>query len=303
MSGAHAQSAQSSPSSTVPNVATWGFDPEGAKGDFARLLPMSPLARTAFNEVVRKFCDLPDALRHARRFIHFEPIDSPDAESSADETPDNETNVPQWCGYYRLNLEIPPNNPNLGWVVGSSRRSLDQKDVDLLLTAEPLRHHVRGRHARFNHNRETGVLLVFADNWMTVANGKVELQNTAFAVCEKTGLMFGDLSYTIELTDIGPETYQRQLRAAYPAEQQPGPVLPEFLTPTPTPSLRSYAENTYFIAPARTGGVSSTVSHAYVMSTGASVAMKKMKRAPNNFTSIKNEVEMLKSINHVRLPP
>lgn len=302
MLGAHSLSTQCSPSSTIPDVATWGFDPKGAKGDFARLIPMSPLARTAFNEVVRNLCGRPDALRHARRFIHFEPVDSPDGESSADETAKEETNTQQWCGYYRLNLDIPPNKPNLGWVVGSSRRTLDEKDVDLLLAAEPLQHHVRGRHARFNHNRETGVLLLFADTWMTVVNGKVELRNTAFAVCEKTGLMFGDLSYTIELTDLDPETYQRQLKDAYPAGRQPGPVLPKFLTPTPTPSLRASAENKYFIAPARTGGVSSTVSHAYVMSTGTSVAMKKMKRAPNNFASIKNEVEMLRSINHVRPP-
>lgn len=224
---------------------------------------MSPLARTAFNDVARKLCDLPDALRHARRFIHFELIDSPDCESSADETP-KETNKQQWCGYYRLNLDIPPDNPNLGWVVGSSRRNLSERDVDLLLTAEPHQHKVRGRHARFNHNRETGVLLVFADTWTTVVNGKVELRNTAFAVCEKTGLMFGDLSYIIELTNLDPETYQRQLKDTYPAGQQPGPILPEFLTPTPTPSLRASAGNKYFIAPARTGGVSSTVSHAYV---------------------------------------
>lgn len=234
--------------------------------------------------------------------LHFEPVDPLDNESSvddADETPKKETTIERWCRYYRLNLSILPNNPNLGWVVGSSRANLHEKDVDLLLTAEPLQHHVRGRHARFNHNRETGVLLISVDTWMIVINGKVELRNAAFAVCEKTGLMFGDLSYTIELTDIDQETYQRQLKDVYPAGRQPGPILPAFLTPTPTPPLRVSAEKKYFKAPARTGGVSSTVSHAFVMSTGASVAMKKMKRGPNNFAAIKKEVGVLQSINHV----
>lgn len=300
MSGASPDSAHDSPSSTLPDVATWGFDPEGTKGDFARLIPMSPLARTAFNEVVRKLCDRPDALGHARQFIHFEPVDAPDNEECGDETPRRETTVQRWCGYYRLNMGILPNNLNLGWVVGSSRPNPRENDVDLLLTAQPLQHHVRGRHARFTHNRETGVLLVSADTWMILVNGTIELRNTAFAICERTGLMFGDLSYTVELTDLDPETYQRQLREVYPQGRQPGPVLPNFLTPTPTPSLRASAVNKYYVAPARTGGVSSTVSHAFVMSTGASVAMKRMKRGPNNFASIKKEVELLQSVNHVR---
>ncbi|KAK4990628.1 hypothetical protein LTR66_006752 [Elasticomyces elasticus] len=297
MSGASPDSTQGSPSSTLPDVATWGFDPEGTKGDFARLIPMSPLARTAFNEVVRKLCDRPDALRHAQRFIHFEPVDAPDNEESGDETP-RETTVQRWCGCYRLNMGILPNNPNLGWVVGSSRPNLRENDADLLLTAEPVQHHVRGRHARFTHNRETGVLLVSADTWTILVNGTIELCNTAFAICEKTGLMFGDLNYTIELTDLDPETYQRQLREVYPQGRQPGPVLPNFSTPTPTPSLRTSAVNKYYIAPPRTGGVSSTVSHAFVMSTGASVAMKRMKRGSNNFASIKKDVELLQSVNH-----
>lgn len=290
----------SSPASTVPDVPTWGFDPEGPKGDFARLIPKSPLARAAFNEIVRNLYERPNDFSYLRQFIHFELLDVPPLKGSVDGEPQEQVLVRQWCGYYRLNMDIQPKNLNLGWVVGSSRFGFQEDDVDLLLTRKPHQNDVRGRHARFRHNRDTGVLLIHADNWSITINGTLELQNCAFAICEPTGLLFGDLSYTVELTDLDPEVYRRQLVQAYQAERESTSILPAYLTPTPSSSLATSEKGKYHIAPARTGGVSSTVSHALVRSTGASVAMKRMKRHRINSERVEREVTILRSTNHVR---
>ncbi|KAK5148254.1 hypothetical protein LTR04_000685 [Oleoguttula sp. CCFEE 6159] len=285
--------------STIPDTPTWDYDPEGAKGDFARLTPLSPLARTAFNDVVHRIHTQPDSLRHARRFIHYAPLHADEGgENSQDGSPVNSIARNKYCGYYRLNLGILPKNIGLGWVAGSSRRNLRDDDVDLMLTPQPGQHNVRGRHVRFSHNTNTGVLMVFADNWEVIIDGKKRIQNTAFAACENTGLMLGDLSYTIEFTDLDPQMYKTRLDDMYRQRQNNFSSIPHFLSPTPTPSLRASGYDKYFIYPTSAGGSYSTVSRACKKDTGELFVLKKMKRNNHNLAEIRKEVEILKSLDH-----
>ncbi|KAK5201811.1 hypothetical protein LTR16_001375 [Cryomyces antarcticus] len=291
--------AHESPASTIPDTPTWDYDPEGAKGDFARLTPLSPLARTAFNDVVHRIHTQPDSLRHARRFIHYAPLHADEGgENSQDGSPVNSIARNKYCGYYRLNLGILPKNIGLGWVAGSSRRNLRDDDVDLMLTPQPGQHDVRGRHVRFSHNTNTGVLMVFADNWEVIIDGKKRIQNTAFAACENTGLMLGDLSYTIEFTDLDPQMYKTRLDDMYRQRQNNFSGIPHFLSPTPTPSLRASGYDKYFIYPTSAGGSYSTVSRACKKDTGELFVLKKMKRNNHNLAEIRKEVEILKSLDH-----
>ncbi|KAK4997211.1 hypothetical protein LTR66_003329 [Elasticomyces elasticus] len=288
--------------STIPDSFSYDGDQRGLggpDGDFARLLPVSPLARTAFNDIAHQIHTQPHSFAHARRFIHYAPLhadeggeNSPDG-SLADSIARNE-----YCGYYRLNLDILPKNIGLGWVAGSSRRNLLDDEVDLVLTPQPGQHKVRGRHVRFSHNTNTGVLMVYADNWAVLIDGKKRIQNTAFAACEDTGLMLGDLSYTIEFTGLDPQIYQKQLNDIYRQCQSNFSSIPHFLPPTPTPSLRASGYYKYFVYPTTAGGTYSTVSRVCNKDTGELFILKKMKRNSHNLAAIAAEVDILKRLNH-----
>lgn len=318
-----------SPADTIPGVPSWEFDPEGCKNDFARLIPLSPLARRAFNELVGILEADHNALKHARNFIHYVRMESEeheaphrppeqldelrsvmqfrDSEDSGalcmygDDLEGSEGSIEEaykWCGYYRLNLDIPPKHINLGWVIGSSNSRMPEHHVDFRLTPRPGQHGVRERHARFLHNKESGVLMLHADSWPVLVDGKSVLRNAAIAICDKTGVGLGDLAYSIDFTsDMDPEKYQKQLRSVN--NQRRGSAVPTFLTPTPTPSLRRRSEDKYYIYPVAAGGASSTVSHAYTKATGKSVAIKKMTRNDRHASLIRNEVEILRKMNHV----
>lgn len=281
--------ASDTPKPPEPPRCNLSQDPNG---DFARIIPVSPLARRSFYEVASALVQQTDPSKHATQYIHFH--------FGTEEGMENDK-IWGWCGYYRLNMDIPPHNPRLGWIIGSSRRKLKDTDVDILLTSSPGQHSVRGRHARLQHNKESGVLMLLADFWPTWVDGKMKLRNEARAICETTGIMLGDLNYTVELTELDAEYYKEQLVQFLEAQGQAGQTaeMLEFLTPTPTPSLRVLPQDNYYIFPTHSGGVSSTVSRAFAKSTGMIVALKKMKRAARNASAIQTEVEIMKHLQHV----
>lgn len=70
---------------TEPDVATWKYFAHSSDGDFARLIPLSTLAHQTFNRVIKRLLDDPSWMRHARRFIHYEPIENADRYDNDDD--------------------------------------------------------------------------------------------------------------------------------------------------------------------------------------------------------------------------
>jgi hypothetical protein len=99
----------------------------------------------------------------------FTMIAHPD-ESTAGSSFANETPSPQdeplqeYCGYYRLNMTIPPAREELGWVLGNSRTNVPDNFVDFLLAPMTNQHALHSRHCRLRRLLQTGVLLAVSDS-------------------------------------------------------------------------------------------------------------------------------------------
>ena len=295
---------------TIPLVATWDFFPRGTDGDFARLIPSSTVARQSFNRLVRKLINDKSCLPHARRFVHFEDTAADDEEESSDTSFRKAPEINPVCGYYRLNMDLPPNNLHLGWIIGSGRADLPENEVDFVLTAEPKQHGVRGRHCRLHRSLSTGVLLVISDCRKVVLDGKDVLRRDLQsgvsraqpehefqrALHTRTGIMIGDLSYLLEFTSLAVDVQEKQLQEARTSMKIPAsPSI--FLSPTPLRSTGEYFG--YVVYPVTHGGVSSTVAFAYSKATGKPVIIKRMKRNRSNYNSIQMEIDLLRALSHV----
>ena len=303
-----------SPTDTIPlpDGATWEYFPGAPEGDFARLIPRSAIARQSFNCLVRRIIDDASYLPHSRRFIHFEDAMSREEEDSSDASFFQPPDINAVCGYYRLDMSLPPNNLHLGWIIGSGRPDLPEDEVDFVLTAETNQHNVRGRHCRLQRDLQTGVLLIISDGRSLILDGKDvlrrNLQKTVGieriqpeheyqrALYTQTGIMIGDLSYLLEFTLLREEVQQKQLqeaRAAMGIEAPPSMLL------SPTPLKNTYEYFGYVVYPVTHGGVSSTVAFAYSKATGKPVVIKKMKRGPTNYKTIQMEINLLRTLSHV----
>ncbi|KAK4981334.1 hypothetical protein LTR66_010075 [Elasticomyces elasticus] len=81
--------------STVPDVISYEFNPNGNEGDFARLRPLSLAAKTNFSAVAEQFENQLDWALIARRFIRYEEDFGPQRQF-------------KYRGYYRCNMTIAP---------------------------------------------------------------------------------------------------------------------------------------------------------------------------------------------------
>ena len=158
----------SSPGDTLPDVTSWENVHHGvSNGDFARLVPHSPAARRLFGQVVRLLESDSSKLHHVRQYIHYEVTLSSEstAESSfAASTPSPQPEpLQEFCGYYRLNMFIPPASQGLGWVVGSSRLNKPDHFVDFLLAPFTTENSLHSRHCRLRRQLESGVMVAVSD--------------------------------------------------------------------------------------------------------------------------------------------
>src|ERR1700722_6351590 len=114
---------------TVPNTpedGSFSKGSDGENGDFARLIPANRAAQVAFNDVVDKLRTPYSGWDETglEKYMHIDRVKvslRDDYSSTDTETEVTEIPTTLWTGYYRLNLEIPPSNGNIGWVVGRGR--------------------------------------------------------------------------------------------------------------------------------------------------------------------------------------
>ncbi|GME35964.1 hypothetical protein GTA08_BOTSDO09243 [Neofusicoccum parvum] len=259
---------------TIADTPVWGFNPHGHCGDFARLVPSSPLARLAFSRLVQKLHDDPQAAPHSRRFIHYEASIGPGSDTESSDVSStgggggSARGDIRWVGYWRLNLDIPPAHQPLRWVVGSSRKGKTARDddVDILLTPEPGAHGIAGRHFRLTLNPETAVLLVAADTHSVTINATIKLKSTQQALVSDSGITVRDLAYKLQLTDLDRHAHM--------------------------------ARGGYDIYASQAGGTFGTVSYGVNLSTGGSVAVKRVRRTAKTLSIVENEIRILQRLRH-----
>jgi hypothetical protein len=198
-----------------------------------------------------------------------------------------------WSGWFRLNMEIPPHIPHLGWIAGRGRTD---RGVDLLLCRQQ-KYNVAGRHARFFHNHASGAFVVQSDGRKVVLDGREEISNARRALTKRTtGISFGDLTYTLVYTDLNEALYKRQLEDARQSSSKPGAgsYPPSFLTPTP--SATDYEVASYTVKGLIAEGSTCRVYSAIDRRTGDAYAMKTIVQNPRNENKVRKEKEILDSL-------
>ena len=265
-----------SPTATDVMYCEWGFDPYCSQTDFARIIPVNPLAKKAFRAVAHKFATKSDWMASSRKFIQF-----------SDYTQNGET-----VGYYRLDMADIPKS--FLWMMGSGSPRAPER-VHFILTVSPNKHGVAERHCYFGHHPHSDILLVRARSEVII-DGKdllVAAGEDTRAVDPTMGIAVGDLMYRIEFTEYSRSAaYTKQVKALHPGRPRD---LPAFATPTPaTKTLDQWR-----VYDATYGGVTSTVCFGYKARTGDLVAVKCMKRNSLSVEDISNEIRMRRRVNHV----
>ncbi|KAM0123459.1 hypothetical protein ACHAO1_011288 [Botrytis cinerea] len=286
-----------SQSTTAPNTPEpepeMMVDTIEVNGDFARLIPQNRLAQEAFNEVVLNMKDVnADFSSHAAKFIHVDDLRSEElvsfSESDSSNTGTN-TGVSLWTGFYRLNLNLLPGKPLLGWIIGTGR---DIRPADFVICKQGA-HHVHGRHARLTYHEVSGALLIQSDKRLIIIDGKDNIVNDKKALLDKkTGITIGDLSYVFEYTNLNKRIYFDQLNRLR-QQLHNASNLPSFLDPTP--SAKDFVLNDYLIKDAFAQGSTCSVHIAIHRTFGKYLVAKKVHRNNRNQQRIKAEVEILKS--------
>lgn len=286
-----------SQSTTAPNTPEpepeMMVDTIEVNGDFARLIPQNRLAQEAFNEVVLNMKDVnADFSSHAAKFIHVDGLRSKElvsfSESDSSNTGTN-TGVSLWTGFYRLNLNLLPGKPLLGWIIGTGR---DIRPADFIICKQGA-HHVHGRHARLTYHEVSGALLIQSDKRLIIIDGKDNIVNDKKALLDKkTGITIGDLSYVFEYTNLNKRIYFDQLNRLR-QQLHNASNLPSFLDPTP--SAKDFVLNDYLIKDAFAQGSTCSVHIAIHRTFGKYLVAKKVHRNNRNQQRIKAEVEILKS--------
>ncbi|KAH8727324.1 kinase-like domain-containing protein [Phaeosphaeriaceae sp. PMI808] len=296
---------------TEPDIPSWdGIHLGVPNGDFARLVPQSPAARKLFSQVARRLETDRDGWHHVRRFIYYEAtiLDESTTDSSfaAMATPPPQDSSPQdFCGYYRLNMNIPPENLGLGWVLGSSRPNKPDNFVDFLLAPYANDHGLHSRHCRLRRLLDSGVLLAVSDSRKVSVDGKNLQRDTKrkqdeqayqASLQHRTSIRLGDLAYLLVFTDLSLERQQTELqRALQKLDSGPGKSV-MLLSPTPLKPMIDY--HGYSIFDANLHGSTSTVSLGYDQSNGKPVVVKMVKCRSAQFEDLRIEIGILGQLNH-----
>ena len=215
-----------------------------------------------------------------------------------------------YSGYWRLNMELPPADQPLGWIMGKGRwkkreghpSSITSSGVDILLAANAKESSLRGRHARLFHSLESFALLVAAEQRLRVGERYLDSTKVAAIGQRKTTIAFGDMEYELSFTNINQSLYRAQLveHSQFLEYQghQPGILW------DPTPADTDYTiMNKYTIRRSFAKGSTCWMCAAVDKDTGASVAVKKIDAmASNALNNARLEINAMKRLSVAHCP-
>lgn len=273
--------------------------------EFARLYPTNKTAALAFDRVASKVKADPNWNRHARKYIAIFP-DQASLECVGSESESEDGSGPQphkrliQIGYYRLNFDMPPRDPRLGWLIGGGKFALGDESPELVLTERKRHDGILGRHAQLFHNYSSGALMLrVSDQSIAIVGGKNVRGLTAIWSIT-THISFGNMTYRLDLDDATDGIHQRRLN--HYRQINDLAVTDGHVSLLSTPAESDYIHKEYVIKNPVGHGASSTIFAGEHIKTGTAVAVKRMIRDRDNAGSIKQEVQMAKFLgSHVRL--
>ena len=294
-----------------------------------QLTPANTEAREAFNDVASALRNNPNhvELLHASRFMLIQPYqpvnhnivgvakehksigcENTETETEVESDIESQDSHPEFVGSYAISLEIRPNLPQIGWVVGVGRwqgrgsRSNGGVDLQVALPRTPFsKYKVAGRHARIFLD-ETGSFVVanVSDRSPSTKLGTEEFTTGQRLVTQQTSqISFGKLDYLLKFTVADEENYQRDLRRYFSDHLFRQPAPPD-LSATPSPWDVKLGD---WIVRGTVGkGSYATVSAAKHTVTGETGAAKFLIRTRLTHATIAQEIANLKSLPvHVRI--
>ena len=270
---------------------------EKRSGVFAILKPTNRAARDAFDAVTKRKINDKSWNPTARKNIAVddEPIQvstySSGAESDGGTGP-SKTLRPVLKGCYTLDLDLPPSQPDKGWLIGGGRFSGSELSPEILLTERKLHDRVSSRHARLAHNFSSGALVItVSDSSAVWINGQELLDRQLLIHGRTTSLGFGDLMYTLEIRKYDVDkAYRSHLNEYKQAQGIADDDYPSVLLATPAES--DLVNEKYVLKNAVGEGGTSVVYAALDRRNGNVVAVKKVRRSKNYAQSIEDEREL-----------
>lgn len=309
---------------TEPNTPDGQPDLEEPYGDFARLTPTSTAAKVAFHELyISLYADVERYGWH-RNFIYAKPEPEPledDLDISASSA--SERNSPVLTteeplskrltplvhhGFWRFNLDVPPAEPKLGWMVGKGRWGAITRDshgeVDILLSNNAAQKEIRGRHFRFLHNLDSGRFLIYAAAKVKINGVQLNRGESRMLFSGKTSIALGAFEYEFSWTDLDHDIYRKQLRDLAESLSHTGYTPPVFITPTPMDS-EWILKDKYLVTGSFATG-SSCVMYSATDMAGVLYAVKKIttNRPPShNGNQVRGEMRALQKLHEKGTTP
>ena len=309
---------------TEPNTPEGEPGVEELGGEFARLTPTSTAAKLAFHELYISLDADVERYGWHRSFIYAKPEPEPLEDdldisaSSASErnSPDPATEKPLskrltplvHHGFWRFNLDVPPAEPKLGWMVGKGRWGAVTRDshgeVDILLSSNAAQKEIRGRHIRFLHNLDSGRFLIYAAAKVKINGVQLNRGESRILLSGKTSIAFGPFEYEFSWTDLDHDIYRKQLRDLAQSLSHTGYTPPVFITPTPMDS-EWILKDKYLVTGSFATG-SSCVMYSATDMAGVLYAVKKIttNRPPShNGNQVRGEVSALQKLHQQGTAP
>ncbi|KIW41569.1 uncharacterized protein PV06_07118 [Exophiala oligosperma] len=242
-----------------------------ASSDFARLVPANHQAKIAFHEIAT-LVKLDNCWNPHCREAEVREI---------------------YTGYFRLNLDILPENFPKGWVIGSGRGESGYAGVDFLITADRERDRVGGRHGKIRHHKVSRVLtIVPMFGHGVLLNGEEISREGKVLGNMQMGLTIGNLTFKIEFQSVDPASYNAKLDNIVLGSGTWFSEKIESFDPTPTNSHLMF--HGYQIQTPQAFGAYGVVSACVHTDSGNVYAVKRVQRTRYTFDQIRDEITVLK---------
>lgn len=216
------------PSDTVPNSPRALDEPRRERKAIALLIPISRIARLAFDSAVDTIKE-DSRYGHARRNMVIMSaradsvsVSSVFTDSSVEE--EGLSNEPKYRfgGHYVFSLDYLPRNPQRGWVLGDGRGS-HAEQVDILLAGPKQCAAISGAHATILPHQQSCRLLLAARHKTIVQDhngGEITLSTSSSSQIvqleREQDLRFGDgCSYRFQFLDFADSDLYRSQIAAF----------------------------------------------------------------------------------------
>lgn len=195
-------------------------------------------------------------------------------------------------GYYIFDFDLPPRQPDKGWLIGGGKFSGGDESPGILLTERKHYNAVSSRHARLAHNFSSGALVITAsDNNVVLVNGHEVVDDQRVIHGQVTSLEFGQLKYALHVRSYIPDTaFRSQLNLykfyhAIADDDYPSNLLA-------TPANSDIVTQDYVMKNPVGDGATSVVYAAIDKRNGLAVAIKKIRRTRRNAKAIDRDINI-----------